>query len=74
MIEIRNKSKSPIQLTVRSRETAKSFSTLVIPGIGKNKNVYLLEDERMTENITQAKDNGLITIKHIPNNLSCKGE
>ena len=74
MIEIRNKGRSPIQLTIRSRETTKSFSTLVVPGIGNNKNVYLLEDERMTDNITQAKDRGLISIKHIPNNLSCKGE
>lgn len=67
MIEIRNTQKSPIQLMVRSRRAPKSFTTLHIPGLGKQKNVVYLEDERMTDYIYRVEEMGLITIRQVPN-------
>ena len=73
MLEIRNKSKFPVQLIIRSRAAPKAFTTLNIPGVGSGKNVYLLEDERNTPYIQRVEDMGLISTKHIPNKLR-KGE
>jgi hypothetical protein len=67
MIEIRNKSRSPIQLVVRSRKGPREFCSLNIPGVGAKKNVYLLEDERTTEYVERAEKQGLISTRHIPN-------
>jgi hypothetical protein len=69
MIEIKNLKKSPIQLIIKSKVTPKSFTTLVLPGIGGKKNIYLLEDERTTEYINKAENQGLIVTKYIPNNI-----
>jgi hypothetical protein len=74
MIEIKNKMRSPVQLVVRSRTSPRAFTTLAIPGIGKNKNVYLLEDEMTTEYVERAEKSGLISIRHIPNREYKKGE
>lgn len=65
MLEITNKKKYPVQLIIRSRKTARSFTCLNIPGIGANKNKYLLEDERSTEYIDRAEKDGLISVKRI---------
>lgn len=67
MIEITNKQKSPIQVVVRSRKGARAFTTLNIPGIGANCNVYLLADERHTEYIDRVEKMGLISTKYVPN-------
>lgn len=75
MIEIKNKSRSPVQLVVRSRTASKAFTTLNIPGVGAGKNIYLLEDERSTEYIERAEKLGLISTRHISNKeLTNKGE
>ncbi len=66
MLEIRNKLKSPIQLIIRSRRSTNSFTTLNVPGVGKKKNVIMLEDERVTEYIERAEKQGLITTRYIP--------
>jgi hypothetical protein len=45
-----------------------------IPGIGKGKNVFLLEDERVTEYIGRLEKAKLISTKYIPDTESNKGE
>ncbi len=71
MIEIKNKTPAPIQLVVRSRREvpgsgSKAFTTLIIPGIGKGKHTYYLEDERHTEYIDRLEKLGYITTKRVP--------
>ena len=68
MIEIRNKERGTIQLVVRSRTSPKAFTTLNIPGVGKNNNVVLIEDEITTEYVNKAEKAGHISTRHIPNN------
>ena len=68
MIEITNRKKFPVQIIVRSRKATNSFTTLNIPGIGAGKNIYLLEDERVTEYIQRVKDWGLISLRKVPDN------
>lgn len=67
MLEITNKTKQPIQLVVRSKRAPKAFTVLNIPGIGVNKNVFLLEEERSTDYILRAEQKGFIKIKKILN-------
>jgi hypothetical protein len=75
MIEIKNKGKSPVQLVVRSRKAPRAFTTLIIPGIGKGKNVRLIEDELNTEYITRVEKMGLISTRYVPNNeINVKGD
>lgn len=73
MIEIKNKTRSPVQLVIRSRKKPKSFTTLNIPGVGGNSNIYYLEDERNTVYVERAEQMGLITTRHIPNRELNKG-
>lgn len=72
MLEITNKQKFQVQLIVKSKKRVNSFTTLNIPGIGRKKNIYLLEDERATEYIDKAEKDGLISTRYVPNKL--KGE
>lgn len=74
MIEIKNKTRSPVQLVVRSRKAPKAFTTLNIPGVGAGNNVYYLEDERNTEYVERAAKMGLISTRHITNKELNKGE
>jgi len=74
MIEIKNKTKSPVQLLIRSRKSPRSFTTLNIPGVGAGNNSYLLEDERNTEYVERAEQMGLISTRHITNKELNKGE
>lgn len=74
MIEIKNKLKSPVQLVVRSRKAPRAFTTLIIPGIGKGKNVRLIEDEMATEYIERVEKMGLISTRYVPNNEIRKGD
>jgi len=72
MIEITNKQKCPVQVLVRSRRSPRSFTTLNIPGIGKGNNIFLLEDERVTDYIERVENMGLIATRKI--NRLTKGE
>jgi hypothetical protein len=74
MIEIKNKTKSPIQLVIRSRKAPRSFTTLNIPGLGAGNNVYLLEDERNTEYVERAEKLGLISTRQVTKKELNKGE
>lgn len=65
MIEIINLKRHPVQLIIRSRKSPNSFTTLNIPGIGKERNKFLLEDERSTAYIDRAEKAGLIATKVI---------
>jgi hypothetical protein len=73
MIEIRNKNRFPVQLVIRSRTSPRAFTTLNVPGIGKGKNICLLEDELMTEYVQRVESMGLISTRHIQNQLEAKG-
>ena len=75
MIEIRNKTRAPVQLTIRSRRPvpgsgSKAFTTLIIPGIGKGKHIYYLEDELHTEWVDRSEKQGFITTKRVPDNYN----
>lgn len=72
MIEIKNKTSSPIQLLIKSKVN-KGLTCLNLPGVGANKNTYLLEDERHTEYIDRAEKAGFISQKRITKK-SNKGE
>lgn len=74
MIEIKNKTRSPVQLLIRSRKAPKSFTTLNVPGIGAGKNIYYLEDERNTEYVERAEKMGLISTRHLTKKELNKGE
>jgi len=74
MIEIKNKTKSPVQLVVRSRKAPRAFTTLIIPGIGKGNNIRIIEDELVTEYIERVEKMGLISTKYVPNNEIRKGD
>lgn len=75
MLEIKNTQRFPVQLIIRSRKAPRSFTVLNIPGIGGGKNIFLLEDERATEYIDRAVNDGLISVKQISNNIMLtKGE
>jgi hypothetical protein len=74
MIEIKNKTKGPIQVLIRSRRSPKSFTTLNIPGIGSGRNTYLMEDERNTEYVDRAEKMGLISTRHLTKKELNKGE
>jgi sulfate adenylyltransferase subunit 1 (EFTu-like GTPase family) len=67
MIEIKNKTRSPVQLVVRSRKSPRSFTTLIVPGIGKGKNVRYLADELATDVIERVERMGLISTRYVPN-------
>jgi hypothetical protein len=66
--------RSPVQLVVRSRKAPRAFTTLIVPGIGKGKNVRLIEDELVTEYIERVENMGLITTRYIPNSEIRKGD
>lgn len=74
MIEIKNKSKSPVQLLIRSRTSPRSFTTLNIPGVGAGNNTFIIEDERNTEYVERAEQMGLISTRHITSRELNKGE
>jgi hypothetical protein len=74
MIEIKNKTKSPVQLLVRSRKSPRAFTTLNVPGVGAGNNVYILEDERNTEYVDRAEQMGLISTRRVTKIELEKGE
>jgi hypothetical protein len=65
MLEITNRQKFPVQLVIKSGKRTRSFTTINIPGVGRGKNVFLTEEEKLTEYILRAEKKGLITIKQI---------
>ena len=65
MIEIRNKTKEPVQIIVRSKKSPRSFTTMYVPSIGKNNNVISIEDELHTEYIDRVEKMGFISVKRI---------
>lgn len=67
MLEIKNKGRSPVQLVVRSKAAPMSLTTLIIPGVGKGKNVRLIEDEAVTEYIDRVEKMGMISTRYVPN-------
>lgn len=74
MIEIKNKTKGPVQVLIRSRKSPKSFTTLNIPGVGSGKNTFVMEDERNTEYVERAEKIGLISTRHLTKKELNKGE
>jgi hypothetical protein len=74
MIEIKNKTKGPVQVLIRSRKSPKSFTTLNIPGVGSGRNTYIMEDERNTEYVDRIEKMGLISTRHLTKKELNKGE
>jgi len=75
MIEVTNKTKSPVQLVVRSKEAPKAFTTLTIAGIGANKNLVLLEDEVVISDIIERLQKlKMISTRYISNKELKKGD
>lgn len=74
MIEIKNKTRGPVQVLIRSRKSPKSFTTLNIPGVGSGRNTYLMEDERNTEYVDRAEKMGLVSTRHLTKKELNKGE
>jgi len=70
MYEITNKQRGPVQLIIRSRRgpSPREFTVLNLCGVGKGKNVYLVEDELMTDTIWQAEREKLIAVRYIDEN------
>ena len=74
MIEVKNKTKGPVQLVVRSKLAPKAFATLVIPGIGASKNVVTIADEMIVPDILErVEKTGMIATRYIENK-KVKGE
>ena len=68
MIEVKNKTRGPVQLVVRSRLAPRAFTTLHIPGIGNSKNVVLVEEERIIPEILErVEKTGMIATRYIEN-------
>ena len=67
MIEIKNKTKSPVQLVVRSKKGPREFTTLIIPGVGIGKNVRVIPDEWATDVIERVEKMGLISTRYLSN-------
>ena len=63
MRKITNKTDGPIQLVVKSKKQARAFTTLIVPGRGRNKNVVIIEDEVKTDYIDRLADKKLISIE-----------
>jgi hypothetical protein len=74
MMEMKNKTKGPVQILIRSRKSPKAFTTLNVPGIGAGNNIYLLEDERNTEYVERAEKMGLISTRYLTQKECNKGE
>ncbi len=74
MIEIKNKGRSPVQIIVRSGNSPRDFTTLIIPGIGKGKNIRLITDEQATEYIERVEKIGMISTRYVSNNEIIKGD
>lgn len=66
MIEITNKQRSPISLTVKSKKAPRTFTSLTVPGLGAGHNVRIIPDEFTTEYIERAEKQGLISTRYIP--------
>ena len=67
MYELKNKTRGPVQVIVRSKMAPRAFTTLNIPGIGKGKNTVYIDDERHTEYIDRVENMGLIVTRYIDN-------
>jgi hypothetical protein len=68
MIEIKNKTQSPVQLQIRSRQGPRAFTPLTIPGIGAGKNVVAIEEERIISDfLERAVKSGMLSTRYIAN-------
>ena len=74
MIEIKNRTRGPVQILIRSRRSPKAFTTLNVPGVGAGNNTYMLEDERKTEYVDRAEKLGLISTRQLTKKELNKGE
>lgn len=65
MIEITNRKTGPIQIPIVSKKDPSKCVVLNIPGIGKGKNIFFLQDERVTDYIERARVKGLISVRQL---------
>jgi hypothetical protein len=74
MIEITNLQQTPISLFIRSKRAPGHGTSLTIPGIGAEKNIFYLEEERATEYINRAEQSGYIKTRFVDSNILRTGE
>jgi hypothetical protein len=74
MWKITNKTKSPVQLMIKSKRIPKAMTAWNIPGVGSGKNVVYLEDELKTSYVDWAESQKLIAQQYISNVEFNKGE
>jgi hypothetical protein len=77
LLEITNKTRSPIQILVKSTQgaynkeqggcisTTRAFTSLNVPGIGAGENKVTIDDEKITDQIKRLEKEKLIQIKHV---------
>jgi hypothetical protein len=74
MIEIKNKTRGPIPVLVRSGTAPREFTTLVIPGIGVGKNIRMISDEMVIQDVVERLEkSGLVSTRYVSNRVG-KGE
>jgi len=65
MIEITNRDRGPVQLIVRSQNKVTGFTTKILPGRGRKKNVCIITDEEWTEQINTLVELKMISTRRV---------
>ena len=63
MIEVKNKTRQPVQVMVRSATKNRTFNTTVIPGMGKGKNVRRWPEELITDQMRHLEREGFLVLR-----------
>lgn len=76
MKEVRNKTRGPVQLTLRSKKAPRSFVTKNIPGIGgkSEAHIYRYPSELHTEYVDRLENKGYISVRDIKADNMREGE
>ena len=74
MWEIKNLTRGPVQLMIKTKNQPGSMKAWNIPGIGKGKNKVYLEDELKTPYVDWAENEKLIAQRYIDDIEFNKGE
>lgn len=82
MLEITNKKKHPVQLIVRTQREVpgsgtKNFTTWNIPGIGSNRNVITIPEERLNgceKYLDNLKEMNWVKVNKVSNKIKSEGE
>ncbi len=68
MIEIKNKTRGPVQVLVKSATAPRAFTTLIVAGIGAGFNVVNITDEQAIPEILERLEKiEMISTRYVPN-------